>query len=214
MMRQQNKTLGIQQRIPLDILLIALQDELTGGVNEVRLRELLQSEYKGANRVNKSINQIKSVVSEKNKLMTLVNENKEETLLALQTKSDRNLILTALICSRYSFCYDLLVIFGKQFRLQDEISKPLLTKLIGAKYGFNRSCENSTYCAIPQFNEAELITRSKVGVYEMLTPQKIQNDITWQIWKECFFINEPLYNREETENLSFEPFFKFVIFNR
>lgn len=211
MTQKQRKTLGIQQRIPLDILLIALQEELTEGINEVRLKELLQSEYKGSNRIKKSINQIKSVVSKNNPLMFLLHDNKEETLLALESKTDKNLILTALICSRYPFCYDLLVIFGKQFRLQDEVNKALLSKLIGSKYGFNRSCENSTYCAIPQFSEAELIMRSKVATYAMLEPQKIQHEITWEIWKECFFVNEPLYNREETENLSFEPFFRFVV---
>lgn len=210
MIQKQHKTLGIQQRIPLDILLIALQDELQSGVDEVRLKELLQSEYKGGNRVNKSINQIKSIVSSNNPLMELLNNNKEETLLALQSKADKNLILTALICSRYSFCYDLLVVFGKQFRLQDEVGKTLLTNLIGSKYGFNRSCENSTYCAIPQFIDAEIILRSKAATYEMLSPQKISHQITWEIWKECFFINEPLYNRDETEDLGFEPFFKFV----
>lgn len=210
-MKQQHKTLGIQQRIPLDILFTALQDELKESLDEVRLKELLQSEYRGSNRVNKSFNQIKSVVSNKNPLMSLLNEHKKETLLALQSKSDKNLILTALICTRYSFCYDLLVIFGKQLRLQDEVGKTLLTNLIGANYGFNRSCENSTYCAIPQFIEAELIFRSTAATYIMQEPQAIQHPITWEIWKECFFINEPLYNREETENLSFEPFFRFVV---
>lgn len=210
-MKKQYKTLGIQQRIPLDILLIALQDELQRGLDEVRLKELIQSEYKGANRVNKSINQIKSVLSNKNSLMVLINENREKVLFALQSKPDKNLILTALICSRYSFCYDLLNVFGKQFRLQDDINKTLLTNLIGAKYGSNRSCENSTYCAIPQYIEAELIVRSKKAAYEMLPPQVIQHEITWHIWKECFFINEPLYNREDTDSLSFEPFFKFVV---
>lgn len=210
-MRQQHKTLGIQQRIPLDILFIALQDELQEGLDEVRLKELLQSEYRGNNRIIKSFNQIKSVVSSKNPLMNLINKHRKETLLALQSKSDKNLILTALICTRYSFCYDLLVVFGKQLRLQDEMNKTLLTNLIGAKYGFNRSCENSTYCAIPQFIEAELISRSKTATYIMQEPQSIQHPITLEIWKECFFINEPLYNREETESLSFEPFFRFIV---
>ena len=72
MTQKQRKTLGIQQRIPLDILLIALQEELTEGINEVRLKELLQSEYKGSNRIKKSINQIKSVVSKNNPLMLLL----------------------------------------------------------------------------------------------------------------------------------------------
>lgn len=187
MIQKQHKTLGIQQRIPLDILFTALQEELQDGLDEVRLKELLQSEYRGSNRVNKSLNQIKSVISSKNPLMRLLNDHKKETLLALQSKSDKNLILTALICSRYSFCYDLLSIFGKQLRLQDEVGKPLLTNLIGVKYGFNRSCENSTYCAIPQFIEAEIISRSKSATYTMQEPQAIQHPITWEIWKECFF---------------------------
>lgn len=208
-MTVKDKPLGIQQRIPLDILNIALQDELKDGINEVRIKELLQTEYQGSNRVNKTLVQIKTIIANKS-IMDFIKVHKEKVLNALNSNTDKNLILIALICARYPFCYDVIVIMSKQFRLQDTINTPLLMRLVGDKYGSNKSCENSVYSTIPQFIEAGLFFRPTNGVYEFNEPLKYYHEITFEIWKECFYMNEPLSNREDVDNLYFEPFFRFI----
>ena len=37
-----------------------------------------------------------------------------------------------------------------------------------------------------------------------------QYAVTLDLWKESFFINEPLYNREEQDEILFEPYFKYI----
>lgn len=52
----QNKTLGIQQRIPLYVLDEALKEYLAAGVvDEQHIKEMLQADYAGENRIKKII---------------------------------------------------------------------------------------------------------------------------------------------------------------
>ena len=201
--------LGIQQRIPLHILDIALSDFLHDRFDENYIKELLQSEYAGKNRVNKALGQIKSVIT-KNQLTPFLINNKQSLLIALNNKTDKNIILTALICGRYPFCYNVLITMGKLFRVQDTVSSDLIQRQIGQKYGNNKSCLNSLYCAIPQMIDTNMFARPKPSAYEISEPQMITHKVTWKIWKECFYVNNPIYNRDDTESLSFEPFFRFI----
>ena len=201
--------LGIQQRIPLHILGIALEDYLHDRLDETYIKELLQAEYAGANRQNKALGQIKSVITN-NQLTPFLGNNIKPLLTALKNKTDKNIILTALICGRYSFCYDVLATMGKLFRMQDTVSSDLIQRQVGQKYGNNKSCKNSLYCAIPQMIETNMFSRPKPSTYEISEPQIVTHKVTWQIWKECFYVNNPIYNRDDTESLSFEPFFRFI----
>ena len=201
--------LGIQQRIPLHILGIALEDYLHDRFDENYIKELLHAEYVGVNRQKKSLIQIKSVIT-KNQLTSFLINNKQSLLIALNNKTDRNIILTALICGRYPFCYYVLTTMGKLFRMQDLVSSDLIQRQIGQKYGNNKSCLNSLYCAIPQMIETNMFARPQARSYEISEPQMITHKVTWKIWKECFYVNNPLYNRDDTESLSFEPFFRFI----
>lgn len=101
---------------------------------------------------------------------------------------------------------------AKQFRLQDEINTDLILRMLGAKYGANKSVYNVQINAVAQMLEAKLIKRAKVGVYEFGEPQKPLHKVTEDLWRESYFINEPLANREDTESVIFEPYFRYLIF--
>ena len=64
--------------------------------------------------------------------------------------------------------------------------------------------------AVAQMLEAGLISRVKVGVYESPGPQKVCSKVSADVWMECFFVNEPLANREDTDALMYEPFFRYL----
>ena len=206
----QNKILGIQQRIPLYVLGEALKQYLADGtINEQHIKEMLQADYAGENRIKKSYNQIASVI-ERSPLTPYVNQNKEQISAALVSSIDRPLIMIALICGRYHFCYQVAKLFAKQFRQQDTISAQVLDKLIADVYGYNKSTQNSRNCAVPQMIEAGLIKREKPAVFEPIEPISPIHQITIDLWKEAFFVNEELYDRENEENLYFEPFFRYL----
>jgi hypothetical protein len=49
-----------------------------------------------------------------------------------------------------------------------------------------------------------------VGVYEFAEPQRPLHKITRDVWKESYFVNEPLANREDEESILYEPYFKYM----
>lgn len=202
------KTLSLQQRMPLDILQVALEQELQGIDDDNRIEELLRTEYQGENRLKKAFRQVRTTVK-MNPMHDYLMEHSEEILSALKVKADRNLILSAVISAKYRFCYDLLVIMGKQLRLQDVVSSDVLKRLVGVKYGANKSCDNTIYYAVPQMLEAQLFTRPVAGEYAYTEPQSPVHKITWELWKESYYVNEPLTSREGDDYM-FHPYFRFI----
>ncbi len=208
-MAETDKALGLHQRIPMDILLEAFKAELKDDLDLERISELINTEYAGENRQKKGFNQVKTTLTD-NALVVYCKGRKDEVISALQSPADRNLILSAVIAARYPFCYDLFCVLAKQFRLQDEVNKNLILRMIAAKYGANKSVYNVQINAVAQMLEACLITRAKVGVYMFAQPQKPAHSITYDVWRESYFINEPLVSREDAEGVTFEPYFRYL----
>lgn len=208
-MADNDKSLGLHQRIPLDILLEALRAEVNDELDSERVTELISTEYAGENRQKKGVRQVKSTLVG-NPLVEFCKENKEAVLEALKFPSDRNLILSAIIAARYPICYDIYSLLAKQFRIQDYINTDLILRMLGTKYGANKSVYNVQINAVAQMLEAELIKRVKVGVYEFVEPQKPMCEITAKIWSRSYFINEQLANQDDLESLMFEPYFRYL----
>jgi len=208
----QNKTLGIFTRIPLYVLGEALKDHLTGfDVTEEHLTQLLEADYAGWKTKHFAATHIISAV--KNSPLTpFLEEHKTEILDALNNNSDRSLILTAVICGRYHFAYQLAKIFAKQFRQQDVISTKLLHSLVADIYGMNVSTKNTLNSVVPQMIEAGIIKRDKPGQFEPTEAIAPNHQVTIDLWKEAFFANEPLCDRDDEESYIFEPFFRYIKF--
>lgn len=208
-MADNEKSLGLHQRIPMDILLEALRAELNDEQDMERLSQLVNTEYAGENRQKKGFRQVKTTLAG-NPLVSFAKERKEAVLAALKSAPDRNLILSALMVARYPVCYDTYCLMAKQFRLQDEISRDLIIRMLGTKYGANKSVQNVQINVVAQMLECELVKRDKVGVYAYAEPQKPLHPVTYELWRESYFVNEPLANREEEESLMFEPYFRYI----
>ena len=208
-MAETDKSLGLHQRIPMDILLEAFKAEITEEQDLERLSELINTEYAGENRQKKGFRQVKTTLAD-NRLVELSKARKDEVMVALKSAADKNLILSAVIVARYPFCYDLFCLLAKQFRLQDEINTDLILRMLGAKYGANKSVYNVQINAVAQMLEAKLIRRAKVGVYEFCEPQKPAHKVTIDLWRESYFVNEPLAIREDRESVIFEPYFRYL----
>lgn len=160
-----NKQIIINQRIPLDVLSTALNSYLDGNYNEEYLVQQLRLEFKGENRLSKSIGIINKTIL-KNPQIKFLEEHKEEFKLALKKKSDRNLILIALLNSTYSFAFDTLQFLGKYLTVQNVVSRESIKKSLGGIYGGNRSTDNAIDSVIPMFMEAGIISRPANGLYQ------------------------------------------------
>lgn len=201
-------SIDIKQRIPLDILYDALKMHLTEGIDDQRLKELAKLRFQGESGIWRTTNHIKAVLNDEN-IAPFLQLHKDKLLTAIET-TDRNIILLAIINAHFPFQYFIFTTLAAQFRLQDEVNRQLLSRLIGTKYTFNMASEKAMKVVLQHMIEAEVLQRIQLGVYAPTEPVVTKNAITADIWRESFFINNPLWSRENTDDLIFEPYFRYI----
>ena len=153
--------IGINQRIPISILEMALLATLDDQASSDYFVELAQTEYEGENRIKKALS-VMNRLTVKNELMPFLLENAELVKASLRNKNDRSLILAAVICSAYGFAYDVTSTMGKYFHVQEQVITSLVQDKMAAKYGSNRSLPNAMNCVLPMLIEAGIIDPVKV----------------------------------------------------
>ena len=198
--------IGINQRIPISILEMALLATLDGQASSDYFVELAQTEYEGENRIKKALS-VMNRLTVKNELMPFLVENAELVKASLRNKNDRSLILAAVICSAYGFAYDVTSTMGKYFHVQEQVITSLVQDKMAAKYGSNRSLPNAMNCVLPMLIEAGIIVRPKIGFYEAVRVEKY-TDFALEVYKRAFLLNNPTMTIEQ--DLMSYPFFEFV----
>ena len=97
-----NKSIDINQRIPIDTLYVALQSYLNGSYSNEYVLEQLRLEFEGENRLKKALRIVNKIIL-KNPLNDLILENKSEIENAIKIKTDRDVIIIALLNSAFPF---------------------------------------------------------------------------------------------------------------
>ena len=186
--------IGINQRIPIEAIELAVKAVLEDRYDNEYAAELARMEYSGENRIKKAVNIINRL-TKNNILMPFLKENERKVKMALKNPNDRGMICIALVNAAYPFCYDVTALLGKYFHAQKEIGSPLITSKLSAKYGTNRSLPNGLYCILPMLIEAGFISRPITGIYKMchLIPQV---DISTIIYQKSFLCNNPTINED------------------
>ena len=199
-------TIGINQRIPIEAIELAIKAVLNGSYDNDYAAELARMEYSGENRIKKAVNII-SRLSKNNTLMSFLQENQSKVKTALKYSDDKGLICISMVNTAYPFCYDVTTVLGRYFHAQKEVATTLLTSKLSATYGTNRSLPNGLYCILPMLIEAGFITRPRAGVYQInhLEPQ---TDIATSIYQKSFLANNPTLN--EDYNFSNHFYFEFI----
>ena len=202
-----NKTIDINQRIPLDTLYAALDSYLNNQYSNEYILEQLMLEFEGENRLKKALRIVSKIIL-KNPLIEFIEEHKKEIKNAIKKKADRDVILIALLNSAFPFSFEVLKTIGKYFSVQDIINSETIKKPITNIYGGNRATENGIYSVIPMFIEAGFFTRPKQGVYEMRNKQNQLSPITKKIYIETFKVNKGITSLLEYQ-LN-DPYFLFI----
>ncbi len=205
-----NKSIDINQRIPLETLHAALEAYLNDDYSNEYIMEQLRLEYSGENRLKKALRIVNRIIP-KNPLMPLINANKAAIKLAIKKKQDRDIILIALLNSAFPFSYDVLKIFGKYFAVQEIINAETVKKSISNVYGGNRASENGIYSVVPMFLEAGFFSRPKQGVYQFEKSTQPHHEMTLKIYIESFKVNQSLSSTNIDE---LNPYFQFVTFEK
>ena len=205
-----NKSIDINQRIPLETLHAALEAYLNDNYSNDYIMEQLRLEYSGENRLKKALRIVNRIIP-KNPMLPLINEKKSALKLAIKKKQDRDIILIALLNSAFPFSYDVLKIFGKYFAVQEIINADTVKKSISNVYGGNRATENGIYSVVPMFLEAGFFDRPKQGVYQFEKATQPYHEVTMNIYIESFKVNQPL-SPINIDKLN--PYFQFITFEK
>lgn len=201
-----HKSIDINQRIPLDTLYVALESHLNGNYSEDYILEQLRLEFKGDNRMNKSLRIVNKIVL-RNPLTKFIEENKEQLKQAIKKRHDRNIILISMLNSSFSFSFDTLQLLCKYLTVQDLVNRETIKKSLANIYGGNRATENAIDSVIPMFIEAGLITRPKLGVYQKNLDFHITTTVGKEIFIESFKTNKTLDGIQEYQLR--DPYFLF-----
>ena len=199
-------TIGIEKRISLGVLELALRSVLDGSASSDYFYELANTECTGANRAKKIVAVINRLTI-KGKLKPFLKEHKEDVLQALRNKNDRAMIFVSMMCSSYTIFYDAVSIFGKFFHVQEQVSREFLLKKLAEKYGSNRALDVAFDCIVPMLMEAGFISRPKPGIYEMYKQDKY-TEFAKTVFKQSFIINNPTF--AESDVIESNPYFEFV----
>lgn len=199
-------TIGIEKRISLGVLDLALRAVLDGSASSDYFNELAATECTGANRAKKIVAVINRMTI-KGKLTPVLKEHEEETLHALRNKNDRSMIFVAMMCSSYTIFYDAVSVFGKYFHVQEQVNREFVLKKLAEKYGSNRALEVAFDCIVPMLMEAGFIVRPKPGLYEMCKQDKY-TEFGKMIYKQSFLLNNPTFS--DSDDIESYPYFEFI----
>ena len=202
-----NKSIDINQRIPLDTLYAAFESYLDGNYSNDYVLEQLRLEFEGENRLKKA-QRIVSKIIQRNPSNDFIIENKAELKNAIKNKVDRDVILIALLNSAFVFSFDLLRIFGKYFSVQEIINRETVSKQVSNIYGGNRATENAIDSVVPMFIEAGFFTRHKAGLYECKSKLTLSSKVTKKLYIESFKSNNPMEGIQEYQLR--DPYFTFL----
>jgi len=202
------KSIDINQRIPLPILEAGLIRFLKEDYDDAYIEEQLRLDFKGENRIRKATRIVKKVVTGSS-LEKLLLENRPAILRAMKIQSDRNIILISLLNATFSFSFDSLRILGKLFYAQPLLSREALTRELVKAYGGNRSTANAIDSVVPMFLEARFFTRPRLGFYEWQKPLTALSPVTKMLYTESFKVNMGLEEMPPFHDS--DPYFLFVI---
>ena len=185
------KTIGISQRISVNIMEAAMKASLNGTFTPEFATDLAGLEFKGPNRIKKACFFI-GHLTQRNPLFDYISNHRKEYAGAICYDGDRALIFTALINAAFEFGYDVTCIMGRYFHAQNEITSKLIVSQMAANYSNNRGLMNGLYCVLPMYIDAGFIDRPKIGVYK----RKELNPVTAfskEIYRQSFLIHNSFY---------------------
>jgi hypothetical protein len=164
MSRTKKKYIGINQRIPFDVLDAAIDNYVSlGSLDKEDILSGIKNVTLGSNRANKAALYARQILTRQTKVLDLVSEH-YPSYRALRSDEKRALSL-CLICLTYPIVYDLLVAMAQGLKVQDVVNKKFMTSKISALYGSNRTVDVAMDAIIPMIIELGVVDRKKMGLY-------------------------------------------------
>jgi hypothetical protein len=181
-MLNKGKYIGLNQRIPFEVLDSAIHYFLEKGVfDREYILQQMQEFTPGLNRAKKATNYVIQILTrQKQHLIQL-----KKSLINISYRSlrieDRKAFCLCLISLTYPITYDLLIALSQGFKVQSQINKKFINEKVMSIYGSNRTVDIAIDALLPMIIELNTIKREKVSIYSLGTKLIIMNKIVAEL---------------------------------
>ena len=218
-MNSKGKYIGLNQRIPFDVLDAAIHFYLMNGViDKEYIFQRMQEFTSGANRANKAAGYVVQILTRQVKLLNQMSKVIKEVPYNSLRIDDRKAFCLCLISLTYPITYDLLVALAQGFKVQSQINKKFINEKVKTLYGSNRTVDVAIDALLPMIIELNTIKRDKVSIYSMASKLFTKNafvneliiytdiklsgsksilidDLNYKPWYSYFEISIPILNK-------------------
>lgn len=208
-MNAKGKYIGLNQRIPFDVLDTSIQLYLMNGiVDRSDIFNHMQEFTSGTNRANKAAAYVVQIL---NRQMNLLNQLKS-SLKDLPYNSlrieDRKVLCLCLISLSYPITYDLLVALAQGFKVQNQINKKFISEKVMSIYGSNRTVDIAIDALLPMIIELNTIKRDKISLYSLSNKLVITNKFISEL---VVYTDIKLSGSKSTliDDLNFKPWYSY-----
>ena len=181
-MKEKRKYIGINQRVPFNVLndgIIRLLQSEEVTLNDFR-HDMAQYS-KGANRIDKASKYAMQILSRPTIIKAIQSKFNPESYNFL-SETDRKAMVLCLLALTYPITYDMLVSLSAIFKVQPQVNRSTINSKMSAIYGSNRTLDIAIDALIPMIIELSTVRRSKVSIYEIEARKAIKNPFISELY--------------------------------
>jgi hypothetical protein len=181
-MNSKGKYIGINQRIPFDVLDSAINFYMMNGV--IAKNDIFQNilEYNsGANRANKATMYLLQIIHRQVAILNNLKRALKEFPYSSLKTDDRKAISLCLISLTYPITYDLLIALAQGFKVQNQINKKFISGKVMSIYGSNRTVDIAIDALLPMVIELNTIKRDKISLYSQAPKLIIHHGFVYEL---------------------------------
>lgn len=183
MSKTTGKYIGINQRVPFTVLDRGLLRFLEQGeVDRITLRQDLNQFVQGENRLAKAVIYANQILTKPTSLLQALSRQVSANTYAQLPMHERQAMCLSLLVCAYPIAYDLIVAFGKGFKVQPRISRQYVTERIAAQYGSTRTIDIALDALLPMLIELGVVERAEISIYQLQKAQTINNPFIAQAY--------------------------------
>jgi len=181
-MDSKGKYIGLNQRIPLDVLDMSIHNYIVNGV--IDRANILQHmlEYTcGINRARKATAYVVQILNRQERVISVLKSALKDTSYTSLKIDDRKAIALCLISLTYPITYDLLIALAQGYKVQDQINKKFINEKVMSIYGSNRTVDIAIDALLPMIIELNTIKRDKMSIYSLGAKLSITFKIVYEM---------------------------------
>jgi hypothetical protein len=175
-MKSSKKYIGLNQRIPFEVLDSAIHFYLDKGeVDKPYILQRMQEFTTGSNRAHKAATYVVQILSRQVHILDRLRNVLKGTPYNSIRAEDRKAVSLCLISLTYPITYDLLIALSQGLKVQNQINKKFISEKVKSIYGSNRTVDIAIDALLPMIIELNTITRIKTSIYSLASTLVIKN---------------------------------------